>query len=550
MAENRVVTLYHLLGVEPTLDGLFEALDAERLDELEFAPLFPEFPAGSLAYLVRGHFKIPKVEWSADLSQLVGEDTSLDDKKAAALLLVAVEGEVFAMGFGQGYRLVPDELKDPDFGLRFAVRAVDPDRVRDIVRKSMIRVGRQDATFMSAGQPIGSIGVRRHAEIVRKLGGELSADMLGLEGNGEMAVDGSAGLRLSIPLDSAKLVTLLEHIIRICETDVHPSFAFIEAIRPVRDTALSERLDRLLGKGILGERDILLSLSIPVDLSHRLADAMSYNIRIGAAWLRGRPSLEMDDIATRCRVVRCLPAAALRKGRIELSDQRDGHSVLGSAPAIRWLEAAVAIGDRQYLLIDGEWHEIGAEFLSSISGQVKELIAAECMTTLPAWTKGERERDYNLRVQDELGRSSYLCLDRQGVRTDFHRNGFEVCDLLGPEGELICVKPAKGSGPLSHLFNQGFVAVETLLHDPEARRRFSELVAAASFGTRSVPLDYRPKKVVFAIHLTTGRTLTPDSLFPFAQVALVNMATTLKSLYDVDVEVIGIPPESASDPRP
>ena len=222
------------------------------------------------------------------------------------------------------------------------------------------------------------------------------------------------------------------------------------------------------------------------------------------------------------------------------SCSRDGVGSIGSAPAIRWIEAGLTIGARQYFLIDGEWHESGTEFLNSIAEQVSELIVTD--SALPPWEKGEHERNYNTRVQHELGRAKYLCLDRKNVRTALHRHtGFEVCDLLGPDDELVCVEPASGSGPLSHLFYQAFVAVETLRNEPEARRGFSAIVAEVSGGVRAVPLGYRPKKVVFAIHLTTGRTLTPGTLFPFARVALVNMATTLKALYDVEVQVVGIP---------
>ncbi|WP_449061943.1 DUF6119 family protein [Planomonospora algeriensis] len=332
MADTRVVTLYHLLDVEPTLDGLFCALDGERLDELEFAPLFPEFP-GAVAYLVRGHFTIPKVGWSGDLSQLVGEDLSLDDRKAAALLLIAVDGEVFAIGFGQGFRLVPDDLKDPDFGLRFAVRAVDPDCVRDIVRRSMTRRGRQDSTLVPSGLPIGSIGVRQHAEIVRRLGGELHTDILGLEDGATVFVDGSAGLRLPIPLDDVKLVALLKQITKVCAADVHPSFAFIEAIKAVRDASLVSRLDALLDKGLRGEVDMPFDLAVPVELVPKLTETASYNIRIGPAWMRSRRSLEMEDILSRCRVLHSsTPTAALREGRIELSGDCDGTGSLGGPP--------------------------------------------------------------------------------------------------------------------------------------------------------------------------------------------------------------------------
>jgi hypothetical protein len=47
--------------------------------------------------------------------------------------------------------------------------------------------------------------------------------------------------------------------------------------------------------------------------------------------------------------------------------------------------------------------------------------------------------------------------------------------------------------------------------------------------------------VIFGIHLKNGQPLTPDTLFPFARIALINMAVTLRQ--DVAVEVIGIPAE-------
>lgn len=47
--------------------------------------------------------------------------------------------------------------------------------------------------------------------------------------------------------------------------------------------------------------------------------------------------------------------------------------------------------------------------------------------------------------------------------------------------------------------------------------------------------------MIFTILLKKGTPLTVDTLFPFAQVALVNMADTLRAAYGIDIEVIGIP---------
>jgi uncharacterized protein (TIGR04141 family) len=190
----------------------------------------------------------------------------------------------------------------------------------------------------------------------------------------------------------------------------------------------------------------------------------------------------------------------------------------------------------------GFWSPIGVEYVNDIQRRVTELISETPSITMPPWTSGD-EKAYNEHVQDVLGQANYLCLDRSGVRTQLHTGtkGFEPCDGLGPNHELIHVKQAAKSSPLSHLFNQALVSTEALMQQPEARRNFAALVKKASGGRRTIPSDSLPKKVIFAILLKKGVPLTPDTLFPFAQVALVNMADALRSAYGVEVEVIGIP---------
>lgn len=155
---------------------------------------------------------------------------------------------------------------------------------------------------------------------------------------------------------------------------------------------------------------------------------------------------------------------------------------------------------------------------------------------LPAWQPGMHERDYNLHVAEIRG--DYLCLDRRGVTTRLHRtHGVEICDLLGPNDELIHVKHADGSAPLSHLIAQGMVSARTLIDAPEARKKFSELAASAGSG-RTIVEDFVPKKIVFAILLKQGEELTVDTLFPFSQVMLRQTALYLEG--KAAVEVISI----------
>ncbi len=135
-----------------------------------------------------------------------------------------------------------------------------------------------------------------------------------------------------------------------------------------------------------------------------------------------------------------------------------------------------------------------------------------------------------------------LCLDRnQTVRNPLGiRSSLEICDLLGPENELIHVKRAKGSAPLSHLFSQGLNSAQSLIAGPAVvREQFIESVASVPHG-RPLPRDFKPAKVVYAILLENGKALTPDTLFPFSQATLAHAARILNT-YGITVEVIGIP---------
>ena len=161
---------------------------------------------------------------------------------------------------------------------------------------------------------------------------------------------------------------------------------------------------------------------------------------------------------------------------------------------------------------------------------------------LPPWylPKGRTEYDYN--SDAAVRRKGYLCLDRNASVRDppGARSSLEICDLLGPGNELIHEKRARGSAPLSHLFSQGLISAQSLVvGPPSVRECFVATVATLPHG-RTLPADFKPGKVVYAILLENGRQLTPDTLFPFSQATLAHAARILGT-YGIDVEVAAIP---------
>ena len=158
----------------------------------------------------------------------------------------------------------------------------------------------------------------------------------------------------------------------------------------------------------------------------------------------------------------------LRGGHVTLNADDDGDEILARARADKWLEASVSLGSRRFFLMDGDWFEIGADYVRASREAISRLFPATPSLDLPPWylPKGRTEYDYN--SDAAVRRKGYLCLDRNASVRDplGARSSLEICDLLGPDNELIHVKRAKGSAPLSHLFSQGLVSAQSLVAGP------------------------------------------------------------------------------------
>ncbi|WP_217209981.1 TIGR04141 family sporadically distributed protein [Streptomyces sp. AC550_RSS872] len=536
-------TLYRLRGVPPTADAMFDALDADQLERVHADFDIPE-NIGVPAVLVTGSFEQPVASWCDEIFRTTGIEVSRPVNRSAGLLMLAVDGEVYAIGYDQGFRLVPDRLKDHRFGLSFASRRVDPAKIRDLVSHTP-GGGRTDITLIPSGASVWSLGIIEHAQIVRRLGGHLDNIPLTIsrDNPGKISsAEGGAGLRMRLGVEGADLIADIRAIARVLrEEKPSPELEFVEHVVPVDDpslvTRLEARLDDLLGQ----EPDGRISVAVPADRWDDYMGARAFRARINSD--SAGPStddFDLEYVLCRARIQRAgRRVAALREGTVTLyrHNRADRADEIWTSSALRWIEAEVFLASRRFFLMDEHWYEIDQEYLKAVRSHAERLITDTPSVDLPPWVLGEKERTYNASVPDQ--RPGYVCFDRDNVRTALHRgNGVEICDLLSPDDVLVMVKRAKGSDALSHLFGQALVAVQTLRNSPEGRERFAEKVAAARQG-RGLPEDFRPSKVVFAILLKDGADLTADTLFPFSQVTLVQTARTLET-WGVQVEVVGI----------
>ncbi|MEV2193122.1 TIGR04141 family sporadically distributed protein [Streptomyces phaeochromogenes] len=536
-------TLYRLRGVRPTVDAMYDALDPDQLGRVQADFGFPE-NLDVPAVLVTGSFEQPVASWCDEVFRTTGMEVSRPVNRSAGLLMLAVDGEVYAIGYDQGFRLVPDCLKDHRFGLSFASRRVDPGKIRDLVSHTP-GGGRTDITLIPGGASVWSLGIVEHAQIVRRLGGHLDDIPLTISRDNPTKVtsaEGGAGLRLRLGVEGADLIADIRAVARVLrEEKPSPELEFVEHVVPVDDPGLLARLEAVLDDLLGQEPDERITVAVPADHWDDYQAAQAFRAR-GNSDAAGRSTddFDLDYVLCRARVQRAgSRVAALREGTVTLyrHSRADRADEIRTSSALRWIEAEVSLDSHRFFLMDDHWYEIDQEYLKTIRSHAERLITDSPSVDLPPWVLGEKERAYNASVPDQ--RPGYVSFDRDNVQTALHRgNGVEICDLLSPDDVLVMVKRAKGSDTLSHLFSQALVAVQTLRNSPEGRERFAEKVAAARQG-RGLPEGFRPSKVVFAILLKDGTDLTADTLFPFSQVTLVQTARTLEG-WGVQVEVVGI----------
>jgi uncharacterized protein (TIGR04141 family) len=462
---------------------------------------------------------------------------------AAALLIVRTGGETFALTFGSGRWLLRNHLIDRDFGLDLALRVLDADAVRQVRRQYLSTNARVDTNRVPAGQELWSFGIREHAELVRQLAGtisssarmDLSHSRRSRRRTDSVPIDCTDRLRLPLPESPQRLAADLREIARVLhDREIDPTLAPLRWVRRVpadRTDITGPAWDVALDR--LATLDDAVSLAYPGRFQGG-PDLVRHIGRIGRD-LIDTPLLALADLRDGLATVdRSRRLKALQTSRIGGLDS-SGESPATDAPAAEWLSTQVDLSREQRLvLLDGEWYDISEGYVEHVARVVDGAFEDRPTWNLPAWTDARgpdgrlEEQDYNRYVAATL--EGFVCLDRKLVRTRAHRRGFEACDLLGPNDELVHVKKISsrtGSGPLSHLFAQGIVAVDSLT-DPETWHTFVDLVRQ-QHPDRASGLGSRPRTLVFAMHRSDG-PLTPDRLFTFARSELASAAILFQRL--------------------
>lgn len=522
------MNLYRLEDVPATLAGLREAI----------MPLSPEMNAEVKDFTVAGCPTIRvtawrirnRVQWNPVVAAITGEDPELGSLTPDCLLLVAVDEHAYALTFGRGLSLLDPVCIESGFGLRFAVRVLDPDRIGALIRNPLTGQGRVDHTRVAGGAKVSAFGILPWGNLIRSFSGRGTSGLLPTTGRlstRQPSLTGADALSIRLGCGPEDLVADIREIARICELrSPIPELEFATRIRQLgkpADAALIAELEQAVD-GMLAAGGV--EFAIPQRALNVIDDARAFAVKIGG---RRELTSEVNLSTILARVAAVEPGrrmAALTAGNLGCFGDEEGTEPLegaGQIRAVNWVTAEVALGVDRYVLLDGRWFRIGAEHLESIREKVAEILARPAPVDLPPWPASKPEEDY-LRETVPPSLPDAVILDQKKIHTRQHRYGIEACDVFVDTSQtLVHVKKASASAVLSHLFNQAMVSVDALRNEPDARERFATRVKEESHGSITVDPGFVPVNVCLAIKWRDGRPVTASSLPTFAQVALLQL---------------------------
>ncbi|MGW6210893.1 DUF6119 family protein [Streptomyces sp. NPDC055109] len=546
-APAKKATVYRLSrpGDEP-LELCIQSKYAENEDDFQITNVSI---GGTESVLITGKISTDEPRWMPHLISLIGSKPQLKNMTSAAALIVPQQGYDYALTWGFGHLLLNPLFLDSGFGLRFAIRKASPDQVRSLTSHTMDTLARTARTSVPSGASLDAFGIEEIGEVISRLVGRISVSGLTAaagKADSYVTARGADGLSLPLAKDPQNLLADLRYLHNTVENEPPTKgLEHFEHTRPLRPGAPEiDQLQRLLSEA-LEPGSPLVALTWPAEWQegdHGEAD--SYKIRGAGAGREEQPDelelrhllqpLSRHDAATRFEALKRITVQGLNS---------DGFSISRAIHGDKWITFQTDHEGKRYVFHQGRWFDIGGAYLDLLRQKVTGILAKKSALLVSAWplevkpkgnTATATEGNYNLLVPHDDER--FLCLDKKLLRTVQHPRGFEVCDLLGPDNELIHVKRLDDSVSASHLFNQAIVAAEALRRQPDTVKKMQEVVRRESGGKRDIPDDFQPAKIVLGFG---GRAATPQSLFTFSQVTLARCAQRLAEL-EVQLEVLEI----------
>src|ERR1035438_8190520 len=285
---TRKTSLYRLRCAGPAAEEDLSFFVLPRYLDRDGFTSRPVDQDGIRGLLVTGTVAPGAADWCDPLSALTGHEVTEANKTAFGLLLVRTESAVYGLSYGMGHLMISPARIHPGFGIEFAVRCLDEDRITKVRRQLMDARGRTDENSVTSGEHIRGFGIEQFGEIVSRVSGQITGVPLTFTRDRKRAahITGSdRSIKLHLASTAHGLMEDLQSIEEVCaRPDPLPGLGFIAQVRPLNPKSelaqhLDERLDTEIGRPEPGR----IALAVPGECRDGFEFAESFKVTLAGS---------------------------------------------------------------------------------------------------------------------------------------------------------------------------------------------------------------------------------------------------------------------------
>ena len=443
------------------------------------------------------------------------------------VLLIPVEDRLFGVTYGYGFTAINRALIEKDFGKKVVVNEVDPENLRQMNSRDLDTSTRQTSVTTNRASSIHDYKFKTNSDLLTLVAGIPSNK------NYAKRLSGSTSLTATMDIDIEDLGDKCKELLdSYHKKDYITPFGFIDRFISVEDAKLINELKLHLAESITKGKWERIFFAFPSGnvnadvISYYKLQTEDYHIKI--------EDIDGDDIFKAIEThIRTNPT--IEGVRIAAFDENN-NIVFGEVDFIDYIVYETQIGMSNYLLLDGRWYQIDRDFYQDVTKMVLEIEEIMEPNFLPPKPSDTNEGKYNEKAGDEKG---YLLFDSKLYYFNSY-DKIEVCDLLTPKFEFICVKNYSRSSTLSHLFSQGMVSGQLLTNLPDYKKKVEEQIISSGLGFSSI-LEKENREITFVYAIATkkkGRLV--ETLSFLSKLNLLEASQVLQGL-GYKVKVFRIP---------
>lgn len=350
----------------------------------------------------------------------------------------------FAITFGSGRYILCDGVAEERFGLKIALNSIQYKSLRSIDFNKMDGVPSVVRNQVSRLTGIEDFNINTQVNLLKSITGNPPED---LQDNVGTSMTGADSLTLNAAVNVTSIIDKLDQLYSRYKSEAYKQhFGWVDNISEIGDSALIGRLNDEMCARINNREFEYIWLALPTLVDWSQIDYLKYSGR-------GRNQYNDIDIETAIEELfedrHDIHPVELRTAQVKAFNNEGTR--IKEWPLSKCLYAEITLDGKQYVLNDGSWYVVDANFYAAIERLYDGIQASD--VAFPLWIprgdengneKFEFEKEYNKRLADSNER--FCNMDRDLVYPQGNRDKIEFCDIYGQDGQLIHVKRKGGFG--------------------------------------------------------------------------------------------------------